>query len=1097
VVDLDAIGYNKNPDNRPFADLNFSKYGCQLNLNALLDSGSARTIVGSAAWELLKPLGVKCEKVEGIDARAVNGTKLYILGSVRVTLVWGSYPVTFDAFVIPSVETDVVLGFDFWKKVGVVLDSEARLVHFRPDNEAEKVTVRIRCGSRKGFGFHAASFRYDEKEGEFKGDDGLGIEIPVISKPAWKIEHSELSEEQKIEVISILDEAFEKAPKKLGKTNVLVNKLKLVDPNTEPVMARQYPLPHTSWAKINKTVDTWLENGIIRPSDSPWRSPLLLVNPTEGKDRTVLDLRRVNEKLENDAYPQTHMNTIFTSIVKPRFISKFDLKSAFLQIPLSEESCKYTAFGIPGRGLFEFTVTPFGIKTGCAIMQRLMDRLFGVKYQPYIFTYLDDLVCVSDDYETHLKLLQEILEKFREANLMLNFEKCQFFVEETEYLGYKLCKEGISPLKSKVEVILNFPVPNTKRKLRRWIGVCSWYRQFIPHFAEITAPLTKLTSPKSVWKWTDECMSSFETLKKAMTSAPILANPTIEGKYVLEVDASDRSLGAVLKQEQEEVLKVIAYASRTLSDRERKFTTTEKECLAVLWGIHHKFRQYLLGRRFTVRTDHMALRWLHNLKDPTGRLARWALTLQEYPCDIVHHKGTLNVTADLLSRVDCDGMEVELGAITTGEEEAEGEEETRGIEEDDATDDWYESLKARIQSKPQSYQLFKVEDGKIFRSVGMIRGVTRYVPVVPKEERTALIRSCHEPAIRGHGGVFKTFKFVQQLGYWPRMYSDVSKFVSRCGVCVAAKAIQEKKVGEMLSHQTTRPWETLSLDLMGPYPRTSNRNRFVLTITDLFTKWSFVIPVGEATASVVCGRFEKEVLLNYGACHTAITDNGTQFTSRAFQALLQKYGIKHLKTPYYHAQANPVERNNRTTKQMIRCYVQQDHKKWDRHLSEIQFALRTSTHESTGFSPSRLMFNREMYLSGAMLDLDVSRVGHPSREQYDELAAENHSEIIQLQDQAQALMRSKQAKNKAHYDLRRRASSRFELGNLVWRTNHVLSDAAEGFSASLAPKRVGPFVIKSRLGSGVFTLEDLSGKSAGTWHVSDLKHYGGDGSEES
>jgi len=196
-----------------------------------------------------------------------------------------------------------------------------------------------------------------------------------------------------------------------------------------------------------------------------------------------------------------------------------------------------------------------------------------------------------------------------------------------------------------------------------------------------------------------------------------------------------------------------------------------------------------------------------------------------------------------------------------------------------------------------------------------------------------------------------------------------------------------------------------------------------------------------------------------------ITDNGTQFTSKIFQSLLSKYKIKHLKTPYYLAQANPVERMNRTVKQMVRCYVSKDHRKWDQHLFEIQFALRTCTHESVRYSPSRLMFNREMSLMGSVGDVDTSKVGHPTREQYEVLVARNHAEVLELQEQAQGLMRSKQTKNKAHYDLRRRAGTSFDEGNLVWRTNHVLSDAIEGFRASLAPKRVGPFVVKAKLGA--------------------------------
>jgi len=218
-----------------------------------------------------------------------------------------------------------------------------RKVQFKPDNSAVKVSVRVRCGSRTGYGIHGVDFRYDESNGEFKSDSDLGIEIPVAAKPDWRIDHPDLTEEHKCRIISVLDDEFELAPKTLGKTNALVNKLKLVDPSLEPVKVRQYPLLHTSWAKINKTVDEWLESGICKPSESAWSSPVLLVQQSGKKDRVVIDFRAVNQRLENDAYPQTHMNTILTSIVNPRFISKFDLKSAFLQIPLTSDSGPLTA----------------------------------------------------------------------------------------------------------------------------------------------------------------------------------------------------------------------------------------------------------------------------------------------------------------------------------------------------------------------------------------------------------------------------------------------------------------------------------------------------------------------------------------------------------------------------------------------------------------------------------------------------------------------------------------------------------------------------------------------------------------------------------
>jgi len=1102
--------------------------------------------------------------------------------------------VSVEALVVPEVKHDLILGFDFWKAVGLVLDIPHRILSFvSGDRRVTVPAVFLWENSNSAVQVHSltsevrtleesAASRSDQstvgptrealptltpgrnpEDSSMTTDSTISAENP---RPDWKIRHSQLSEEEVVRLLEVLDKAYDVAVKGLGRTPLMTTKLKLRDPT--PIRARQYPLSFAAWDSINKIVDKLLESKVIRPSFSEWRSPVLLIKNTPPKeDRMVLDFRALNAVLEGDAYPSNLIDPTFARLGRMSYISKFDLKAAFHQIPVDPESSHLLAFGIPGRGLFEWVTTPFGLKVAPAVMQRLMNKLFGLQYEPYIFSYLDDLILVTETFEHHLELIQVIFDKFREANLALNFEKIQICVEETEFLGFKISREGISLIPDRIEPLLNYPVPSTKKRVRSFVGACSYYRKHIPKFAEYTSPLNKLAAPKAVWDWTDECQKSFEALKSCLTSAPILSTPTKTGRYVLEVDASNRALGAVLKQVQGEDLKVIAYASRSLAENELKFSVTEKECLAILWAIDQKFRIFLEHTEFTVITDHYALKWLNSLKDPTGRLARWALRLQQYSFTIEHRKGVLNVTADLLSRIDCDVLDIcsldvtslntpadlfayadceaveIIGPSGTAEEKwydtqlrlvherpeeydlmraygihlyrfvgaltedakwvpvLRSEERGRWTEgrtkppvvgaiviEEPSSDPWYEDLRQKVEDDPASYPLFKVAAGKLLRSMGIINGEQCFVPVVPKNERAELIRSCHDPPTAGHGGVFKTFKRVQREGYWPRMLSDVKNFVQKCLVCGATKPSHQKPAGEMYSHQADRPWQTLSVDLMGPYPRTANRNRYVLVTTDIFSKWTHIIPVGDATAKTICKKFEKEVILNYGACGSCISDNGTQFKSKEFIGLLEKYGIHHILTPLYHAQANPVERVNQSVKKMIRAYVNVNHKTWDKHLPELQYALRSAVHESTGFSPARLMLNRELTLKGSQADGGDVRVTQIPRAAYGAAEAERNSEMDRLIDEVRASLLATNMKNKAHYDLRRRIT-RLVPGQLVWRINKVQSDAAEGFAASLAPHYIGPFQVAVSGKSGVYSLKKITGEPAGEWHINDLLAY--------
>ena len=324
---------------------------------------------------------------------------------------------------------------------------------------------------------------------------------------------------------------------------------------------------------------------------------------------------------KKDAYPLPQVNATLYKLRGARYLSSVDLKNGYWHVPLTERSKPLTAFTVPGKGLFEFKVMPFGLHAAAPTFQRLLDRVITPDMAPSAFAYLDDIVVCTKTLEEHVKTLEKVFQKLYEAKLRPNPEKCQFLRSELKYLGHIVNENGLHTDPDKVSAILNLAPPKNLKEARRFLGLISWYRRFIKDAARISAPLHRLLKKKAKWEWTPEHQKSFDELKQKLTTAPVLACPDWSKPLVLQTDASTEGLGAILSQPDGEGEHIIAYASRSVSKAERNYSATELECLAVKWGIW-RMREYFEGYHFTVMTDHLALKWLEKMDNPSGRLAR-------------------------------------------------------------------------------------------------------------------------------------------------------------------------------------------------------------------------------------------------------------------------------------------------------------------------------------------------------------------------------------------------------------------------------------------------------------------------------------------
>ena len=413
-----------------------------------------------------------------------------------------------------------------------------------------------------------------------------------------------------------------------------------------PVKVPPHRIPAHCRAEVEEQIQTMLKEGIITESSSPWMSPAVFVRKKNGDVRICVDYRALNKQTVKDAYPLPRPDEVQDRLAGCTIFSTLDLRSGYWQLPVHKEDQAKTAFCPgPGLGLFQFHRMPFGLSGAPASFQRLMDRI--CRDLPFATTYLDDLLFHSRTLQDHREHLHILFERLSRAGLTLRGDKCTIGLTKVKYLGHLFLAKGMEPDPQKVAAVSDWDIPNNVGELRSFLGLASYYRRYIYQFADVAAPLNHLTNKGVHFVWDNNCQLAFETLKKSLTQAPVLAYPNFSSsasQFQLQTDASAIGLGAILEQGG----KVVAYASRTLIQAEQNYSVIQRECLAIVFALK-QFRHYLLGRYFTLLTDHAPLQWLAGQK-MEGLLARWALATQEYDFTVSYRKGTANSNADALSR---------------------------------------------------------------------------------------------------------------------------------------------------------------------------------------------------------------------------------------------------------------------------------------------------------------------------------------------------------------------------------------------------------------------------------------------------------------
>jgi hypothetical protein len=501
-----------------------------------------------------------------------------------------------------------------------------------------------------------------------KPEDNMNNTEPVLSSEERLlkvIEDTDLSEltdwpenhqEAARDLLREYNDVFALDDREYGCASNFEHKLHLTDET--PFKERFRTIPPSQVEEVRKLIDDMLAMGTIRESNSPWCNAIVLVKKKNGSLRLCIDYRKLNARTVKDAYPLPRIEDTLNALTGARIFTSLDLKQGFWQIPMNEDSKQYTAFTVGSLGFFECEKMPFGLSNAPATFQRMMQSVMGELNLQYCLIYLDDIIIYSDSEEEHLRRMRVVLDRLRENGLKLRPSKCRFFQKSLEYLGHKISAEGVHMLTDKVDAIQDWAPPTNFTELRMFLGVCNHYRRFIQGYAKIAGPMHRLLTKENAKKTIEpvsldqDQLEAFQKLKEACTEAPVLAFADFTKEFQLETDASEKGLGAVITQlQQDGKRRPVAFASRTLSPSERNYHPMKLEFLAVKWAITEKFKEYLMGREFHLTTDNNPLTYIMTTPnlDATGH--RWASALASYPFSMSYIRGKNNVVPDALSRL--------------------------------------------------------------------------------------------------------------------------------------------------------------------------------------------------------------------------------------------------------------------------------------------------------------------------------------------------------------------------------------------------------------------------------------------------------------
>ena len=670
---------------------------------------------------------------------------------------------------------------------------------------------------------------------------------------------SEDDKKAAIEMIKRNANIFSKNDMDMGRTNLVKHHIELTDPI--PFKESYRRIPPQMYDEVKIHIQEMLDLGAIRHSNSPWSSAIVLVRKKDGRLRFCIDLRKLNNRTVKDAYSLPRIETLLDTFLGSTIFTTLDLKAGYWQVEMAEECKAFTAFTCGPLGFYECETMPFGATNAPATFQRLMHNCLGDLNMAWCVVYLDDIIVFSDNPKDHIVRLEAVFKKLASAGLKLKPSKCFFFKEEIDYLGHLVSGKGVATSPKKIEAVTKWPVPQTVYDVRSFLGFVGYYR-FIRDFSKISKPIreviiglenqSKRVAKKTLINWSEAAQSAFEVLKELCVNAPILAFPDYKLPFILHTDSSTEGLGAVLYQKQEGKLRVIAYASRSITKTESNYPTHKLEFLALKWAICEKFHEYLYGSTpFEVYTDNNPLTYVLTTAKLDACGQRWVAKLANYNFTIQYRSGQSNVEADALSRISWPKV-------------------LDGTDTVDVENKPYKKDSADVKSLLRIKKSLVLTKGILFRKSFTDNTSSKKIIwqlVIPKTHRHKAILGCHDEL--GHQGRVRTLSLLRERFFWPSMQVEATQHIAKCSRCLKRKSTPQ--VAPLQPILVSQPLELVPLDYLTLEPSKGNIEN-VLVITDHFTRYALAYASKTQTAQATARILWDNFICHYGFPEQFISD---------------------------------------------------------------------------------------------------------------------------------------------------------------------------------------------------------------------------------